>query len=106
MTSVMRKKVMLKEVISAVKLSVFPIWCWPLPQDATKFKMFCMTLYHCLSIIVTTGLKLPLIYGITNHLDDPPVLVNQILILSSIIHTTFNFIFHITHYHHIQVINI
>ncbi|KYN38570.1 hypothetical protein ALC56_07053 [Trachymyrmex septentrionalis] len=99
----MRRKVMLKEVISAVKLSVLPICCWPLPQDATKFKMFCMTLHHCLSIIVTTALKLPLIYGITNHLDDPPVLVNQIVLLSGTFHANFNFIFHITYYHHIQI---
>ncbi|XP_071565722.1 uncharacterized protein [Temnothorax nylanderi] len=48
----MRKKVMLEEVISVVKLSLFPVWCWPLPRDATPFKVLCMKLHHCLSIII------------------------------------------------------
>jgi len=96
---------MLKEVISVVKLSLFPVWCWPLPQDATKFKIFCVKLHHYLSIILGLGLVVPLIYCITNYFDDPVALVNQILVLSSTSHAIANFIFEIVNYHRIQANN-
>jgi len=102
----MRRKVTLKEVISVVKLSLFLIWSWPEPHNATKLKMLCMKLHHYLGIIIVIGLQVPLIYGITNNLDNPAVLTEQILMLSSVIHAMFNFIVHIINYHHIQVINI
>ncbi|XP_011053780.1 PREDICTED: uncharacterized protein LOC105145716 [Acromyrmex echinatior] len=98
----MRRKVMLKEVISVVKLSLFPVWGWPLPQDTTKFKIFCVKLHHYLCIILGLGLMVPLTYGITNYLDDPITLVNQILVLSSTSHAIANFIFEIVNYHRIQ----
>lgn len=103
---IMRKRLMLKEIISLVKLSLLPVWCWPQPQNATKFKMLCVKLYHCLSIILEIALGLPLIYGVKNHLDNPVLFVNQILLVNGTIHTTYNFIFHRVNYRHIQVINI
>lgn len=105
-TAIMRRKLMLKDIISFVKLSLLPIWCWPQPQNETKFKMLCVKLYHGLCISVTICLGLPLIYGIKNHLDDPEVFVNLILLTNGIIHTIYNFIFHMVNYRHIQVINI
>ncbi|XP_071565664.1 uncharacterized protein [Temnothorax nylanderi] len=98
----MRRKVMLEEVISVVKLSLFPIWCWPQPQDATQFKLFCVKLYYCLSIIIQIGLVAPLIYTITKHLDEPEILVQLIVMTSSSIHGSFNFFFHMVNHHHIQ----
>ena len=101
----MRRKVMLEEVISVVKLSLFPIWCWPQPQDATQFKMLCVKLHHCLCIIITIGLAAPMIYAIKNHFDEPEIFVNLIPVTSGLIHTTLNFIVHMINHHHIQVIN-
>ncbi|XP_018305418.1 uncharacterized protein [Mycetomoellerius zeteki] len=98
----MRRKVTLKEVISVVKLSLFPIWSWPEPHNATKLKMFCVKLHHCLGIIVVISLQIPLMYGIINNLDEPTTLTKQVLMLSSVVHAMFNFIFHTVNYHHIQ----
>ncbi|EGI65844.1 hypothetical protein G5I_05657 [Acromyrmex echinatior] len=98
----MRRKVTLKEVISIVKLSLFLVWSWPEPHNATKLKMFCVKLHHYLGIIIVIGLQVPLIYGITNNLDNPVVLTKQVLMLSSVVHAMFNFIVHIINYHHIQ----
>ncbi|XP_077271031.1 odorant receptor 4-like isoform X1 [Temnothorax americanus] len=98
----MRRKVMLDEVISVVKLSLFPIWCWPLPQDATPFKMLCMKLYHCLSIILEIAFVSSVIYTITIHLDEPEIFVQLIPLTSGLIHTSLNFIFYIVNHHHIQ----
>ncbi|XP_011707075.1 PREDICTED: uncharacterized protein LOC105462253 [Wasmannia auropunctata] len=100
--AVMRKKVTIKEVIFVIKLSQFPILCWPMPHDTTKFKLMCVKLYHCLCIIISIALQLPLIYGIQKHLDEPEILVNQIVLLSSITHSIFNFIFHMVNYRHVQ----
>ncbi|KYN19136.1 hypothetical protein ALC57_08492 [Trachymyrmex cornetzi] len=96
------RKVTLKEVISVVKLSLFLVWSWPESHNATKLKMFYVKLHHCLGIIIVIGLQIPLIYGITNNLNDPAVLTKQVLMLSSVIHAMFNFILHIINYHHIQ----
>ncbi|KYN38571.1 hypothetical protein ALC56_07054 [Trachymyrmex septentrionalis] len=96
------RKVTLKEVISVVKLSLFLVWGWPEPHNATKLKMFCVKLHHYLGIIIVIGLQVPLIYGITNNLDNPTVLTKQVLMLSSVIQAMLNFIIHIINYRHIQ----
>ncbi|XP_077271023.1 uncharacterized protein LOC143902199 isoform X1 [Temnothorax americanus] len=98
----MRRKVMLEEVILVVKLSLFPVWSWPQPQDATQFKLFCVKLHHCLCIIIKLALTLSLIYTITNHFDDPEILVNLAVLTSALIHGSFNFFFHMVNHHHIQ----
>ncbi|XP_072766237.1 odorant receptor 13a-like [Anoplolepis gracilipes] len=100
----MRGKLMLKKAIFAVKLSLFPICCWPLSKDATKLRMICVELYHYLCIILAICLKLSLIYAIINHLDDFIILVELILFLSSVIHSIGNFIFHKINRHRIQYI--
>ncbi|XP_024873155.1 uncharacterized protein LOC112455444, partial [Temnothorax curvispinosus] len=98
----MRRKVMLEEVISVVKLSLFPVWSWPQPQDATQFKLFCVKLHHCLCIIIKLAFILSMIYTITNHFDDPEIFVQLIPITSGLIHTSLNLIFYTVNHHHIQ----
>ncbi|XP_071634701.1 uncharacterized protein [Temnothorax longispinosus] len=98
----MRRKVTLKEVIAFVKLSLFPTWCWPQPQDATQFKMLCVKLYHCLSIIMDMSVAVPLMYTIPHYLDEPEMLVSVVIMTSSFIHGSFNFLFHIINHHHIR----
>ncbi|XP_011860053.1 PREDICTED: uncharacterized protein LOC105557415 isoform X2 [Vollenhovia emeryi] len=98
----MQRKVMIEEVFSVVKLSLFPCWSWPLPKDATKFQLLSVKLYYCLCIIVEISLIPPLIYGIKNNLDDPTTLVQQVLVMSSLLHTISNFIFYMINYHRIQ----
>lgn len=102
----MRRKVILKQVISVVKLSLFPTWCWPLPKDTTKFKMSCMKLYHLWCIITAAGLGAALLYSISNHFNEPAILVQLILISMASVHIIINFIFYHINYHRIQVINI
>ncbi|XP_071634707.1 odorant receptor 43a-like isoform X2 [Temnothorax longispinosus] len=98
----MGRKVTLKEVIAVVKLSLFPTWCWPQPQDATQFKMLCVKLYHCLCIIMDMSVAVPLMYTITLYLDEPDILVNVVMMTSSCIHGSFNFLFHMINHHHIR----
>lgn len=95
---------MLQKVIFYVKLSLSPIWCWPLSKDASRLEMICVKLYHYLSIIITMMSQPPLIYTIRNHLDDFLILVECILELSSTIHSIGNFIFYRINKHRIQVI--
>lgn len=96
---------MLKKIIFIVKLSLFPVWCWPLSKDATRLKMTCVQLYHYLSIILAICSQVSLIYTIMN-LDDFVALVELIFFLSSITHGIGNCIFHRIHRHRIQVITI
>lgn len=103
---IMRGKLMLKKVIFIVKLNLCPIWCWPLPKDASKFKVFCKKLYHYFSIILIIGLEVPLIYTATYYLDEPTILIELVLEISTLAHGIFNFISHEINAHHIQVINI
>lgn len=100
------RRVMLKEIISAVKLSLFPIWCWPMSKNTTRFKMSCMKLYHCWCVIMAMCLAASLLYGILNHIDEPAYLGQQLFLLSSCFHISSNFIFYQINYHHIQVGNI
>lgn len=102
----MRGKLMLKKAIFIVKLNLCPIWCWPLPKDASKFKVFCKKLYYFFSIILIIGLGVPLIYTATYYLDEPIILIELVLEISILAHGTWNIVFHEINAHHIQVINI
>lgn len=65
-----------------------------------------MKLYHLWCIIIAAGLGAALLYGISNHLNEPAILVYLILLLSGSVHVITNFIFYHINYHRIQVINI
>jgi len=101
-----KKKWSFKKVISGVKLSLWPVWSWPLPKDSSRFKITYMKLYQYLCIILTIGVEAPLIYTVINHLDDFTIFIEAILEQAAIIHGIFNIIFHKANYHHIQVFNI
>ncbi|XP_011863392.1 PREDICTED: uncharacterized protein LOC105559592 [Vollenhovia emeryi] len=102
----MRRKVLLTEVIYAVKLSVSPIGCWPLPQDATKFKIFCLKLYHYFCIVMTVCLAAPMTYAVIYSLNDPLNIVQITSITSGLYHTMCNFFFYKINYHRIQNVTV
>ncbi|XP_039304699.1 uncharacterized protein LOC120357663 isoform X2 [Solenopsis invicta] len=97
----MRRKVTAKKIFSVVRLSLIPVWGWPI-RNATKFDMFCVKLQHCFSIIMTIGLVLPLVYGITDNFNNISDLVTQIVVLGGLIHSISNFIFHMINYQILQ----
>ncbi|XP_011639242.1 uncharacterized protein LOC105428558 [Pogonomyrmex barbatus] len=98
----MQRKVTLKEVISVIKLSLIPIWGWPVSKDATKYKMFCVKLYHSLCIIMAIMLAIPIIFGAINHLKEPIYLVQELVISSSTLHVIANFIAYKVNYNDLQ----
>ncbi|XP_036145854.1 uncharacterized protein LOC105829737 [Monomorium pharaonis] len=98
----MQRKVTLKEIFFILKLSLGPIWCWPLPKNATKLKMFCMKLYQFWCIIMAICLDLSLLYGVSNHINNIAYVVQQLLLSSSSIHIICNFISYQMKYHNIQ----
>lgn len=100
------KKLNFKQVISSVKLSLWITWSWPMPKDATKFKITCMKLYHNLCIIWAICLEAPMIYAIANHINDFALFIELVVQQAPIIHAICNIIFHKVNYHHIQVLNI
>ncbi|EFN86261.1 hypothetical protein EAI_15345 [Harpegnathos saltator] len=64
----MQLKVTLKKVIAIVKLSLFLIWFWPLPKNASTGKMLCMKLYQLISMIfIVTGMA-SMLYAVVNNL--------------------------------------
>ncbi|XP_036145859.1 uncharacterized protein LOC105836868 [Monomorium pharaonis] len=98
----MQRKVTLKEIIFIIKLSVLPIWCWPLSKNATKLKTFCMKLYQFWCIIIAIALELPLLYSVSNHINDAAFIIQQLVVSSSSIHIICNFISYQMKYHNIQ----
>ncbi|KAF3054645.1 Odorant receptor 259 [Nylanderia fulva] len=90
----MRGQLMLKKIIFVLKLSLFPVLCWPLPKDATRFKITCVQLYHLLLIISAIIAEISMIYTIYNNYNDIVLLVEIILYLSCTVHSTENYIFH------------
>jgi len=106
MLSKSKKKWSFKKVISGVKLSLWPVWSWPMPKHTSRFKIICMNLYQYLCMILTIGVEVPLMYTVINHFDDFNIFIEAILEQATIIHGIFNIIFHKANYHHIQVLNI
>jgi len=101
-----KKKWNFKQVIFGMKLSLCPVWSWPMPKDTSRFKITCMNLYQYLCMILTLGVEISLMYTVINHLDDFATFIAAILEQASLIHCIFNIIFHKANYHHIQVFNI
>ncbi|KAL6254822.1 hypothetical protein P5V15_014158 [Pogonomyrmex californicus] len=97
----MREKIILKEVMFVVRLSLFPVWGWPVSKDA-KFKIFCVKMYQTLCIIISMCHEIPLIYGALNNLNKPVILVQQLLLASGCTHVILDFIFYRLNYHHLQ----
>ncbi|XP_011860055.1 PREDICTED: uncharacterized protein LOC105557416 isoform X2 [Vollenhovia emeryi] len=102
----MQKKLLLKDVIYAVKLSVTLICCWPLKRDATKFQIFCMKLYHYFCIVMTACLAVPMTYAVICSLNDPFNTVQITILTSALYHTMANFIFYKINYHCIQKVTL
>jgi len=100
-----KKKWNYKKVISGVKLSLWPVWSWPMPKDASRFKITCMNLYQYLCIILLIGMEAPLMYTVT-ILDDFAIFIAAVLEQAAFIHGIFNIIFYKANYHHIQVLDI
>ncbi|XP_029660141.1 odorant receptor 67c-like [Formica exsecta] len=100
----MRGQMMLKKIFFFVKLSLFPVLCWPQSKDATRLRMTCVKLYQYFCIILAICLQLPVIYTMTNHLDDFLVLVdliigmsaNHVLLLYSFISIMYNYLQYVT----------
>jgi len=99
-------KLNFKKVIFGVKLSLWITWSWPMPKDATKFKITCMKLYQNLCIILAICMETSMIYTIVNHINDFAIFVELVVQQAPILHAICNFIFHKVNYHHIQVLNI
>lgn len=89
---IMWKNVTLKNVIATVKLSLFITCCWPLPANTIKFKVICVKLYQYLCMILTLGITVGLCNTIRNHLDDPLIMAQSIMIMCSTIHVIFNIV--------------
>ncbi|KAL0119636.1 hypothetical protein PUN28_007816 [Cardiocondyla obscurior] len=96
------REILLKEVISFVRLSVFIIQCWPLPENASRLRVVCVKLYHCACIMILTSLSAALIYTILNNLKNVVVLANTIIITSATFHANLNFLFYNINYHHLK----
>jgi len=101
-----KKKWSFKKVISGVKLSLWLVWCWPMPKDTSRFKITCMNLYQYLCMILTIGVEISVMYTATIHLDDFATFIKAILEQAAFVHTIFNIIFYKANYNHIQVLNI
>lgn len=101
----MRARITLKQVVRVVKLSVLPLWFWPLPQNASKSKIVCMKLYHCVSAILAGILATSMIYSLLNNLHDPYLVVQSAFPLFPSIHVILNTFNHEFIYQRLQVIN-
>lgn len=101
-----KKKLNFKSVISGMKLTLWSMWTWPMPKDATRFKTICMNLYQDLCIIMAICLEAPLIYAIINNINNFALFVELFLQQAAVVHAICNIMFHKANYHHIQVLNI
>lgn len=102
---IMQKKITLRKTIAIVKLSLFVIWFWPLPQDASKRKVLCMKLYQYISILLTIAVLASMTYALVKNLDDPELIIKSSLGLFPTSHVIWNILCHIVTYERLQVIN-
>lgn len=79
----------LKKVIAGVKLSVLLTCCWPLPKNATKFKVVCVRVYQYICAILALGLILSLGNTIRKHFDDPLMIAESITFMCPTSHIIF-----------------
>ncbi|XP_025153866.1 uncharacterized protein LOC112588376 [Harpegnathos saltator] len=101
----MQLKVTLKKVIAIVKLSLFLIWFWPLPKNASTGKMLCMKLYQLISMIfIVTGMA-SMLYAVVNNLYDLNLFVKSVLGVFPCIHIIWNILCHVIIYRRLQVTN-
>lgn len=102
----MPEKVTLKKVITVVKLSLFVIWFWPLPQNASKRKLLCMKLYQFVSMILTIAVIASVLYALVKNLDDPNLVIKSALSLFPCSHVIWNILCHVFIYQRLQVTNV
>ncbi|KAM0726991.1 Odorant receptor 4 [Formica fusca] len=100
----MQKGITLKKTIAIVKLSLFVIWFWPLPQDANKRKVLCMKLYQYICMLLTIAVIASMVYGLVKNLDDPELVIKASLGLFPCSHVIWNILCHIIIYQRLQCI--
>ncbi|XP_014487255.1 PREDICTED: odorant receptor 49b-like [Dinoponera quadriceps] len=101
----MQEKVTLKKVIAVVKLSVFVIWFWPLPQNSSKRKLLCMKLYQFVSMILTIAVIASMLYALVKNLkEDLNLVIKSALGLFPSSHVIWNIWCHIFIYQRLQCV--
>lgn len=89
-----------------VKLSLFVIWFWPLPQSASKRKLLCMKLYQFVSMLLTIAVIASTLYCLMKNLNDPDLVVKSAVGLFPCVHVIWNIFSHMLIYQRLQVTNV
>ncbi|KAL6263895.1 hypothetical protein P5V15_003976 [Pogonomyrmex californicus] len=101
---IMQEKITLKKAIAVVKLSLFVIWFWPLPQNTNKRKILCMKLYQHICIILTIAVLASMMYALVLNLDDLDLLIKSALGLFPCSHVIGNILCHLIIYQRLQYV--
>ncbi|GAB1868677.1 Odorant receptor [Camponotus japonicus] len=100
----MQKKITLRKTIAIVKLSLFVIWFWPLPQDASKRKVLCMKLYQYITLLLMIAVLASMVYALLKNLDDLELVVKSSLGIFPCSHVIWSILCRIVIYQRLQCV--
>ncbi|XP_032677432.1 odorant receptor 49b-like [Odontomachus brunneus] len=100
----MQEKVTLKKVIVVMKLSLFVIWFWPLPQNTSKRKLLYLKLYEFVSVLLAIMFLASVLYGLMRNLNNPSLVIKSVLSLFPICHLIWNILSHAVIYQRLQYV--